>query len=528
MDCKKCGQPLEEGVTLCPGCGEENCCEPEVTAAEEAAEEVTSAEEAVEKVTSAEEAVEKVTSAEEAAEEAAEEVTSAEEAAEEEAAPQPEAKGMDKTKLALAIAAIGAVALLGIGLIMITLFGIRGGWKKDQPSATTTLSETTAAETTPVQTTEYVPGDGVLQKHSYSMESYAENPAAKDLVVARVGENTLTNRQLQMYYWMQFYEVWNYYYSQYSYYTPYYINLDYTLPFADQAVPDGSMNWEQYLLELSVNTWQRYLVLGTMAKNAGFELPPESRQELQQLRADMEAAAQERGFASADQLIEQEMGEGVTLDDYAEYMELYYLGEEYFVQVYEGVEYTQQDLEDYYNANLADLTASGVTKEAGYVGDVRHILIMPEGGELDAEGNKVYTEEALQEALKQAQDILAMWENGGKTEELFIDLTGKYTQDTGYEYNGGLYTDIYSESSYVEEFLAWAIDPENKSGDCEIVRTDFGYHIMYMVGNEPLWERICREAYLAEYCTKLIDDEVAKYPLEVDYANIAFCNVSFE
>ncbi len=486
MKCKNCQTELEEGVTLCPSCGEENI--PEV------------------------EAVAEVTS-------------------EEAAAPQTMEKGMDKTKLALIIAAIGAVALLGIGLIMITLFGIRGGWEKDKLDATTLAdippADTTTAVTTP-QPTEYVPGDGVLQKHSYSIDSFAENPQLQDAVVARVGENTLTNRQLQMYYWMQFYEVWNYYYSQYSYYTPYYIGLDYTLPFADQPIPDGSMNWEQYLLELSINTWQRYLVLGTMAKDAGFTLSQESLAELDSIRTEMEASAKDRGLDSADALIAQEMGEGVTVDDYIDYMKLYYLGEEYFGQVYEGVEYSQQDLEDYYAANLEALTTAGLTKEAGYIGDVRHILIMPEGGELDANGNKVYTEDALQAALQEAENIKAMWDNGGKTEALFIDLTGKYTQDTGYEYNGGLYTDIYSESSYVPEFKAWAIDPDNKAGDCEIVRTDFGYHIMYMIGNEPVWERVCRQEYLSEYCTKLIDDQVAKYPLEVDYENIAFCNASFE
>ena len=78
------------------------------------------------------------------------------------------------------------------------------------------------------------------------------------------------------------------------------------------------------------------------------------------------------------------------------------------------------------------------------------------------------------------------------------------------------------------EFRAWAIDPENKAGACQIVRTDYGYHIMYMIGNEPLWERVCREAYLAEYCTKLIDDQVAQNPMEIDYESIAFCNASFE
>ena len=494
MNCKNCGQALQDGVTLCPGCGEDNSAQPE---REELQPE----------------------------QEAAQEITQPEQEAQPQEAAQPAPKGMDKTKLALIIAAIGAVALLGIGLIMITLFGIKGGWEKEKP-ADTTLADTTPAATTP-QPTEYVPGEGVLQKHSYSIATY-EGTDAKDAVVVRMGDKTLTNRQLQMHYWMQFYEMWNYYYSQYSYYTPYYIGLDYNLPFADQPIPDGSMNWEQYLLELSINTWQRYQVLGMMAQKASFQLSPESQQELQSLRGEMEAAAQLQGYENADALIAAEMGEGVTLDDYAAYMELYYLGEEYFAQVYAGVEYTQQDLENYYTTNQAALEAAGAGKEAGYVGDVRHILIMPEGGELDANGNKVYTQEALDVAFNQAENIYTMWQEAGATEEAFIKLTGEYTQDTGYEYNGGLYTDINATSSYVPEFRAWAIDPENKAGACQIVRTDYGYHIMYMIGNEPLWERVCRQAYLAEYCTKLIDDQVAQNPMEIDYESIAFCNASFE
>lgn len=437
---------------------------------------------------------------------------------------EEKSNGMDKTKLWLSIAAIAAVALLGVGLILITLFGVKGGWEKDKDKDQT-LSDTTPAQTTPVPT-EYVPGEGVLIRQSYSMDSFDENPALKDLVVAKVGDHTLTNAQLQMYYWMQFYEVWNYYYSQYSYYTSYVISLDYTLPFAEQTIPDGSMNWEQYLLDLSVNTWQRYLVLGMMAEDAGFELSADSQADMEKTRSSLEEAARENGLADANELIEQEMGDGVTLDDYMAYMELYYLGEEYFATIYSGIEYTVADLEGYFEANKESFGESGITKESGYIGDVRHILIMPEGGEAGDNGYMIYTEEEWAAALIEAQSVLDMW-LADPTEENFIALTGQYTQDTGYASNGGFYSDVYSGSGYVEAFENWTVDPARKPGDCEIVRTDYGYHIMYMVSSEPMWERYCREGYLSDYCTKLIDEQVTKYPLEVDYENIFICNVSF-
>lgn len=430
-----------------------------------------------------------------------------------------------KGKLWLAIAAIAAVALLGVGLIMITLFGIKGGWNRGGQQG---ANNSTPAVTTTPGPTEYVPGEGVLIRRSYSIDSFEENPGLKDKVIAKIGEHTLTNSQLQMYYWIQFYEVWDYYYSMYGSLTPYYIGLDYTKPFADQVIPDASMNWEQYLVNLSVNTWQRYLVLGMMAEEAGFELTEDSKAALEEIRTSLEDSAKENDLASVDELIQQEMGEGVTMKHYMEFLQLYHLGQEYFTSIYEGVEYTAEDLEEYYKANEASFTEAGATKEDGYIGDVRHILIMPKGGTQGDDGYMVYSDEEWAEALTRAQEVLDLWLAGDKTEESFIALTGQYTQDTGYESNGGFYSDVYSASNYVEEFENWTIDPARKPGDCEIVKTSYGYHIMYMVASEPAWERFAREGYLSDYCTKLIDDQVAKYPMEVDYENIAFCNVSFE
>ena len=47
------------------------------------------------------------------------------------------------------------------------------------------------------------------------------------------------------------------------------------------------------------------------------------------------------------------------------------------------------------------------------------------------------------------------------------------------EENQGLYSDISADSSYVESFEAWAIDPARTVGETGIVETEYGYHIMY-------------------------------------------------
>ena len=115
--------------------------------------------------------------------------------------------------------------------------------------------------------------------------------------------------------------------------------------------------------------------------------------------------------------------------------------------------------------------------------NVRHILISPEGGTIDdTTGETVYSEEELAAARDEAQALLDSWKNGAATEESFIALVKENTDDTGSAETGGLYANIHHSSEYVENFRAWAIDPSRKAGDTGLVSSDYGWHIMYYVG----------------------------------------------
>ena len=37
----------------------------------------------------------------------------------------------------------------------------------------------------------------------------------------------------------------------------------------------------------------------------------------------------------------------------------------------------------------------------------------------------------------------------------------------------------------VTEFENWCFDPARKAGDCDIIRTEYGYHLMYFVEEGP-------------------------------------------
>ena len=106
---------------------------------------------------------------------------------------------------------------------------------------------------------------------------------------------------------------------------------------------------------------------------------------------------------------------------------------------------------------------------------VRHILVSS-------------TEETDAEDKAEAEKILKEFTDGEKTAERFGELAAKYTDDTGSAETGGLYEN-FGKGQMVEEFENWAFDESRKVGDTEIVKSTYGYHIMYFVGEgDPVWK----------------------------------------
>ena len=122
--------------------------------------------------------------------------------------------------------------------------------------------------------------------------------------------------------------------------------------------------------------------------------------------------------------------------------------------------------------------------------NVRHILVKAEA---DADGN--YTDEAKAAAKTRAEEILAEFEAGDKTEESFAALAEQYSEDTGSNTNGGLYENV-AKGQMVEEFDAFCFDT-HKPGDTGIVYGESGsyagYHVMYYVGEGEIYS-----SYIAE------------------------------
>ena len=143
--------------------------------------------------------------------------------------------------------------------------------------------------------------------------------------------------------------------------------------------------------------------------------------------------------------------------------------------------------------------------------DVRHILVSFEGGTTDeTTGTTTYSEDEKKVAENAAATILAAFQEGKQSEETFAELATKNSDDTGSVENGGLYENVYP-GQMVSAFNDWCFDSARKAGDTGIVETEYGYHVMYFVGNSGMTyrdfmiESTLRNADLTAWETALIE-----------------------
>lgn len=488
--CRYCQADMEEGSTVCPNCGKENV---EDTPAEEAAPAEASA-------PTEEPAVPEAAAAAEADSEtgAAPEKTSAE-----------IKEGVKATpgKIALAVA---AVAVLLAALVALVLAGLNSG--ETTQDSTEPSTETQAV----TQTEATVPPDGNPDDETCKGTYTASDEdviAAMDTVVAKMGDYELTNSQLQVYYWMEVQS----FLSAYGSYAPYF-GLDYTQPLDTQVCTFAEgVTWQQFFLNGALQSWQNYQALAVEAELAGFQLPEEDQTYLDSLETAMEENAAAYGFENAQALLAYNVGNGADMEDYLRFMELYRTGYRYYDFLCQENAPTEEETEAYYAEHQQEYEESGVSPDDKYV-DVRHVLIMPEGATSATIRTETFSEEAWEASRAKAEELLAQWEAGDKSEESFAALAEAYSDDSSGT-SGGLISDVLVGQT-AENFEAWCFDEARQPGDYGLVETEFGYHLMYYVDSRPVWRDYAESDLINERTNQLLDEILDKYPMEVKYTEI--------
>ena len=517
-------------------------------------------------------------------------------------------KGLKITALVL------ACALMLTVLVGLVIYGISGNFLGIGSSNSVTYQISTS--------------EGIVTVNDKDLEKHM------DTVVVTMGEHEMTNRELQLYYWM----------SAMNYGE----NADLTQPLNEQIYDEETgKTYEEYFLELAVEAWQEVTLMSAAAKEAGYELPQDYKDYLESIEETLEGYVeyyQYYGYPveDVDDYIQLQFGPGCDFETYYNYSYDYYMGGLYWTEMMTNLTVTDQELEEYFTENetvLKEDYAIPVTKDYGdlvdlrvitvatvkdevkdedgnvtsstenwettlekveelydqyvngvkteesfielvkknsadtntaadggmysdlYAGclmevDVRHILIQPEGGEEDENCNTVYTEEAWADAYAEAESILNMWLEGEMTASSFGSLANEYSDDNnGYVTNGGLYVDVYM-GQMVKEFEEWCFDKSRQEGDYGIVKTQYGYHIMYFVhadrnaddwafnenrqvgdvtymktdscymilyysGSEAAWSRYCRYGVQSKKAADLLDQMIEENVYTVDNSKVA-------
>jgi parvulin-like peptidyl-prolyl isomerase len=140
--------------------------------------------------------------------------------------------------------------------------------------------------------------------------------------------------------------------------------------------------------------------------------------------------------------------------------------------------------------------------------NVRHILIPIEDT----------SDETSEEMAKEKAEMLyKVWQSGDATEDSFAELAKANSSD-GSASNGGLYEKVRL-GQMVKEFEDWCFAKGRKPGDTGIVKTQYGYHIMYFSGeSKPYRLLVARSAMESENYSQWLEEQKQNYEISKKFS----------
>lgn len=480
MICPKCGEEVSQELETCPNCGAA------MTAQEQDTDNQPVVEEAPAEVESSVQPAEETEEAPAAENEEAEETEAAEETAEpdEDAAPAEVPEEAPKKKKKSPAAVIAGVVIVLLAVIVACL----------------------------AVALNYVSKNGKLPSLTELAEQAKEKKVDGDAAAVKVqnadGETVeeITNQQLSYYFWGEYF----YYVNNYGF------SFDASQPLDQQTYQEATdsetgettvTTWEDYFLENAQNSIIQTVALKQEAESKDFTMPEDYQSEYDSVVENMASNAASAGFTDEDgngdvlAYIQDSYGDNATVESFEQYLYDSYYVSAYSDSIYTGFSFDDDQIEEYYDDHAEELQSYGIEKSDLPDVNVRHILIEPEK---DEDGS--ISDDAWTAAEEKAQEILDEWQAGDADEESFGELANTYSTDGGSNTNGGLYEDVYP-GQMVTEFNDWCFDASRKPGDTSIVKTSFGYHVMYFV------------SFTDTYYYKTVAEQELRYSEYSDYIN---------
>lgn len=457
------------------------------------------------------------------------------------------------------------IRLLSAGLALLMLLtgcNKNPGVAPEQETPTTEAVETTEPTVPATIPADGNPGD-VTCKGTYTADNAQLNTAA-DTVAATVAEETLTVARLQIYYWA---EVAAYRSAEHE------IAPNFDRPLDSQACEiDSSVNsWQQYFLKRALNTWHSHQALVLQGTEYGVPTEeayqpnekrhveyltdqpatrvlygyhdsyiPNSQHQayLDGMSDQLTRLAQDNGLRATAALAEDMAGSAVSETDLLWYADLSNRAYMYFTELhYEIDDPAAEEVSAWFLQN-----ESAYSSMEGSTVNVRHILLVPEtpvpeevpswvetepleGIYLETvtvadDGTVTCSEEMWEYWYQEAKQLLADWAaDKNSSEATFADLAHKHSADAGSSKNGGLYTGL-KEGQIAKALDDWCFDETRKNGDTEIIRTQWGYDILYFSGRTDNGYAAAEADWIADQDAIILQTARDTYPMTVDYSVI--------
>ncbi len=352
----------------------------------------------------------------------------------------------------------------------------------------------------------------VLLSHFAVSPNQAPTLQELSQTVVTCGDVELDNTQLGYYFW-----------SEYSYYlmscgTQIPATLDVSKPLHQQQY-DDSTTWQDYILGKTMTTIQDTLSMVCAAQAVDFSLPAEQASALQTTLEEIQAKpltldmVKADGTADVTAYLQKSYGEGATMDSLTVYLQHAYLASAYADHLYNTPTFSDQEVDDYYDANGGSYVDKGVLKTDEKLTTIRMVLMAP---------TAVGSDEAWQTAENAAKNLQTAWLSEGGNEDDFSAMAAAHSDHVSSKSSGGLLTDITSQD--LDPALAeWVFDQSRVHGDNTLVQTEDGWVIAYYVSqsDQALWQQTAEADLRQDTFISAYNQIIADYPAQIDYAKVA-------
>lgn len=123
------------------------------------------------------------------------------------------------------------------------------------------------------------------------------------------------------------------------------------------------------------------------------------------------------------------------------------------------------------------------------------------------------------------EDILKEYMTMGSTEEAFIDLVSKYSEDAYTSATGGLYEEL-GKSVTETDLNAWIFDEDRKPGDVTIIKEDTSTYVLYYIEKgRPSWQARIGSVLLGENLTEYLTEIKANCEVQDPKGNLNYLTV---